>query len=62
MEWIAAAVLVPLLLCGAMCLIPAALAFFGIRRATEASRDRSPDRAWDREWLDDRVESPGGRW
>jgi hypothetical protein len=51
MEWLLSLALLPLLLCGAMCVGGMLLAFFGIRRASQPSC-HTPTRA------DDRAQTP----
>ncbi|MGH9187603.1 MAG: hypothetical protein ACRD0U_17600 [Acidimicrobiales bacterium] len=53
MEWIAAAALLPLLLCVGMWVSAGALAFLGLRRAGGPRTDR--------DWLDERVDEPADR-
>lgn len=57
MEWIGLGVLLPLLLCGGMCVVGAVAAFFGFRRASDSSQDMAGSTPagdlddWD-EWFD----------
>lgn len=39
MEWIGLGALVPLLLCGSMCVVGAVAAYFGLRRTSDSSQD-----------------------
>lgn len=56
MEWIGAAVLLPMLLCAGMFVAGAVIAVFGLRKETDTARQQHHER------LDEPWETTGSRW